>query len=191
MLTYGEWYSQYVAGRPGEPPKKMMGDWPQLAYNQYVARNQQAEAQAQTNQLTQQTAQLAQQTATIQAGNQQQVDQLRSAFDAQIKAISESSLTAIDKLNQLRIQDQQAYQSNYDLLNKSMQDQQAAYITAQQKASNLQNAYVPPPNPTAMAPVLAASRRGIVGTNSANMLSNLQIVSGKRTQPTQAGLQII
>lgn len=190
MLSYGEWYNAYVAGRPGEPPKKMMGDWPQLAYNQYVARTQQGEAQAQTNQLAQQTSQLAQQTASIQAGNQQQVDQLKASFDAQIKTISDSSLSAIDALNRLRIQDQQAYQSNYDLLNKSFQDQQAAYISAQQRASNLQNAYVPPPNPTAMAPVLASNRRGIVGTNSANMLSSLQIISGQRTQQSQAGLQV-
>lgn len=190
MLSYADWYNAYVAGRPGEPPKKMMGDWPQVAYNQYVARTQQGEAQAQTQQLTQQTAQLAQQTAQIQASNQNQVAALQSGFDAQIKSVSDASQKAIEQLNALRIQDQQAYQANYDLLNQSFQQQQAAYISQQQKAANMANAYIPPPNPTAQAPVMGATRRGVIGTNSANMLSNLQIVNRKTPSDT-AGLQII
>ena len=154
-------------------------------------------AQEQTSAYNQRTDALTSQLEALRIQNQESIASITSGYEQQLAQSSANSQKQIASLNDLIIQNQNAFQQQYDALESQRVAAEAAYEEQKRVSTNLANAYVPESQATATAPTLG----GTAALNTKrkakdNELSSLSIVSnvpsglaGSNANPT-AGLQI-
>ena len=113
--------------------------------------------------------------------------------DDRLQEVSDEYTAELDGLN-LRIDDLGSINDNWAAANAFMQEQMlsanAARDLAEQRASNMRNAFVPNANPTALSVLYGDNRKG-GRRQQDNQLSDLSILSGLGTNSNPlAGLQL-